>query len=535
MRQAAAAGALALLWMLPGLFGHDPWKPDEAYTFGLVLHILKTGDWVVPTLAGEPFVEKPPLFFLTAALFAKLFGSVLPLHDAARVATLFYMSLAFACLGLTARRLYGAPAVPAAVLLLAGSVGLVDRGHQLITDTAQLAGFSLAVLGFALSLRRPVAGGLALGTGAGIAFLAKGLFIPGSLAVSALLLPVVSPAWRTRAYPQALTVATLCALPWLLAWPVALHARAPELFEQWLWGLNVGSFIGEESIAAKPSPFFYLWVLPWFALPSWPLAAWNVWRSRAAIRERPEIVLPLVLLAVPLAVLSVSTTGRELYAMPLLVPLCLLAAAALGSVTTRLGGRAWRAALWLFGLAASAAWLTWASLDMGWIPALQQALLQRQPAYAPRLSPEAVGLALAYTAAVAGLVWRERARPERLAVAWTATVALAWGLSLILLLRYLDTSKSYRAMTGEIARALSPGYICVASRGLGEPQRALLHYFAGVTTYRAESERRRSDCDVLLVQGFRERIAVPGEPWRLIWEGARPGDRKELYRLYEKR
>jgi TonB family protein len=40
-------------------------------------HILQTGDWVVPTLAGEPFMEKPPAFFVTAAAFASLFGGVL--------------------------------------------------------------------------------------------------------------------------------------------------------------------------------------------------------------------------------------------------------------------------------------------------------------------------------------------------------------------------------------------------------------------------------------------------------------------------
>jgi 4-amino-4-deoxy-L-arabinose transferase-like glycosyltransferase len=65
--------------MLAGLLGHDPWKPDEAYTFGLVYHILQSGEWLVPTLAGEPFVEKPPLFFWTAALFARAFGDVLRL------------------------------------------------------------------------------------------------------------------------------------------------------------------------------------------------------------------------------------------------------------------------------------------------------------------------------------------------------------------------------------------------------------------------------------------------------------------------
>ena len=67
MTRALALAALFAAWIAAGLFGHDPWKPDEAYTFGLVYHILQSNDWLVPTLAGQPFVEKPPLFFWTAA------------------------------------------------------------------------------------------------------------------------------------------------------------------------------------------------------------------------------------------------------------------------------------------------------------------------------------------------------------------------------------------------------------------------------------------------------------------------------------
>ena len=80
-------------WLALGLFGHDPWKPDEAYSFGLVYHILEKGDWLVPTLAGEPFVEKPPLFYWTAALFAKGLEDFVPLHDAARLASAYYVAL----------------------------------------------------------------------------------------------------------------------------------------------------------------------------------------------------------------------------------------------------------------------------------------------------------------------------------------------------------------------------------------------------------------------------------------------------------
>ena len=41
----AKAGLLALLcatWIITGIIGHDPWKPDEAYSFGLIYYILRS-------------------------------------------------------------------------------------------------------------------------------------------------------------------------------------------------------------------------------------------------------------------------------------------------------------------------------------------------------------------------------------------------------------------------------------------------------------------------------------------------------------
>jgi len=54
---------LVVAYLLPGLIGHDPWKQDETYVFSIVHHLLQGGDWVVPQLAGEPFMEKPPLYY----------------------------------------------------------------------------------------------------------------------------------------------------------------------------------------------------------------------------------------------------------------------------------------------------------------------------------------------------------------------------------------------------------------------------------------------------------------------------------------
>jgi len=61
---------LCAAWVTVGLVGHDPWKPNEAYGFGIIHHFLQSGDWLVPVLAGQPYPDRPPLYFWTAALFA---------------------------------------------------------------------------------------------------------------------------------------------------------------------------------------------------------------------------------------------------------------------------------------------------------------------------------------------------------------------------------------------------------------------------------------------------------------------------------
>src|SRR5476649_2183189 len=94
-------------WVVPGLVGHDPWKYDEAVVFGSVAEMLRSGDWVMFRIAGEPYLEKAPLFLWTAAAFAKAFGAIIPLHDAARLAAGFFMALTMGLLSLTCLELMG--------------------------------------------------------------------------------------------------------------------------------------------------------------------------------------------------------------------------------------------------------------------------------------------------------------------------------------------------------------------------------------------------------------------------------------------
>ena len=228
---------LCAAWLLPGLIGHDPWKPDEAHTFGVVYQLLQGGSWVVPSLAGEPFLDKPPLFHLVAAACARIFSVLLPLHDAARLSTGLWMALTLYFIAAAARELNDERSGPLAVLLLLGCFGLVVRSHQLVADVAMLAGLAMAYYGCALALRRPGAGGICTGTGAGIGFLATGIAAPAIVFALALILPAFGRAWRSRNYASALGIAAATAAPWLVIWPVLLSHRSPALFDDVAVGL----------------------------------------------------------------------------------------------------------------------------------------------------------------------------------------------------------------------------------------------------------------------------------------------------------
>lgn len=524
---------LCVAWILTGLVGHDPWKPDEAYTFGVVYSILEGGSWVVPHLAGEPFLDKPPLFYLSAAAAAQAFPALLPLHDAARLVTGLWMALTFIFLGAAARELHGEGRGAIAVLLLLGSFGLVVRSHQLITDVAMLAGFAMAYYGWALALRRAAVGGFWTGTGIGIAFLANGLLPLVISSCIALLLPAISRHWRSRGYGAAFLVAALAAAPWLFIWPVLLYRQAPALFYSWLWEENIATYLGyAPGMSAGNARYFE--ILPWHAFPTWILALWVLWRARGAGLAQAAIVLPLVGFAVTLALLSGSANARELLALPLLLPLALLAVPGPDSLR-RGASNAW---YWfgamVFSFFIAVFWFYWSGLELG-VPARLHAHLHRiRPGYTPGFRWLPFVLGLAYTLAwCAILVWLKRST-ERPLLAWAAGITAMWALLTTLFLGWADTSKSYRAMIASMQQALPKHYDCIASRDLAEAPRAMLHYFAGIITYREEVPGRQRRCQLLLTQGAPQYEVIPRGAWRKLWEGSRPRDKDERYRLYQR-
>lgn len=516
---------MAAAWVFPGLIGHDPWKPDEAYSFGLVYHILQTGDWIVPTLAGEPFMEKPPLFYFTAALFAKIFSNVLPLHDGARLASGFYIALTLLFTGLAARELYGQGR--AAVLALLACLGLAPWAHLLITDTALLAGLALGLYGFALGMRRHLLGGLCLGTGAGIAFLSKGLLGPGLLGLAALILPALHPTWRARTYLVSLLVAVTASLPWLLIWPVALYLRSPELFSAWIWDNNFGRFFGSSGLGPKQETLFYLRTLPWFAWPAWLLALATPWAAGRESVQQPSILLPTTLLAITLVALIGAADARQVYALPLLLPFALLAARTAGSLPRVAAALYWLGIISAVGVLI-AIWGIWLS------PELVSSGLSGNDASRPALLSFPVLGAFLYSIGGMYALYLTRRSRERVLAAWALATTLFVGLAMTLLLGWINDQKSYRNVFTPLGSSLPSSYDCVVGEGLGEPQRAMIEYYAGLRTLR-QSVHPDAKCGLILRQEWLSDPPMhdPRE-WRILWEGRHPGGSNEKFRLYQR-
>jgi len=520
-------------WILPGLIGHDPWKPDEAYTFGLVHSLLQGGDWVVPSLAGEPFVEKPPLYYLTAAATAKLLSLWLAPHDAARLASGIYIALACLFTALTGRELYGRGRGWVSAVLLIGCFGLLVRAHQMITDTALLAGFAIGYYALALSLRRPRLAGFWLGLGGGVGFMAKGLLAPGVLGVTALALPLLFRSWRNRGYLACLGIAVVSALPWVTVWPLLLYHRSAPLFGEWFWDNNFGRFFGANELGPHAQPLQYLGILPWYGFPALPLALWVLWSARASGYAKPAIQLPVAAITITFTVLSLAADARELYAMPMLLPLALVATPAVDSLRRGAANALYWFSVMGFTFFAGVIWFYWIALEFGVPARLFSHLHAMQPGYDPGLKPLPFAFAALFTAGWLLLLVLLKRSQERPVVAWAAGLTLNWALIATLLIGWLDTGKSYRSMVAEIKHALPRDTRCIASRSLGEPQRAMLDYYAGIITVREEvTGGLRRDCNLLLIQGEANADPNPGREWRKIWEGARPGDTVERYRLY---
>jgi 4-amino-4-deoxy-L-arabinose transferase-like glycosyltransferase len=518
-------------WLLPGLVGHDPWKVDEATAFGAVMEMLRTGDWIHFAIAGEPFPGHAPLYLWAAAIDVKLFGALFAPHDAARLTSGLFMAATLAFLALACLELMGERAMRVGVLLFIGSVGLLARAHEMITDLAGLSGIALAIYGLALAGRRPAAGGAVAGIGAGIAFLGNGFLPLGMLVMLMGLLPLAAPLWRTRRYALTLALTLACATPLAAAWLVALGQGLPGGLQAWLQAATATRWSSPFADDSPVELLYFVRILPWYAWPALPLAAWTIWRSRRTLGGRKEVLLPLVAFVSFFIMTSVFGEPREVDAIPLLLPLAMLAVVELDTLPRGAAGAFDWFGMTTFFLFAALLWLGWFAALTG-KPEFAAAMLRREvPGFHYHFNFFAVSFAALLTLMWCAVVVRSLRSTRRALVNWTAGITMVWMLVMTLGVPLIDQARSYRALASRVMANIPAASGCVARENVGDAQRALLDYFVGLRTV-ARGSPAAANCGALLVQASPLHAPNVAPGWTETWRGSRPGDRNELFILY---
>ena len=257
--------------------------PDEPRYAWIAREMRESGDWVTPRLYGQPWFEKPVLYYWGAALSFKLFGVS---EAAARFPSAFAALLATLAMAWLAWRVYDAWTARWLLLLLPTTVGMIGFSHAAATDmpfAATLTGalvFAAIILGLTRNQesppipRTPWLALIFFGFFLGLATLAKG---PAAIVLSGggvLLWAAFTRRWRDAfrcLHPVAIASFCLTALPWY----IICSRRNPDFFRIFVIEHNFKRYLTPEFQHIQP--FWYYVPILLIAFVPWILALlWSV-------------------------------------------------------------------------------------------------------------------------------------------------------------------------------------------------------------------------------------------------------------------
>ncbi|HEX2541769.1 MAG TPA: hypothetical protein VHM00_11890 [Caldimonas sp.] len=505
---------LCAAYVLPGLFGRDPWKSADITAFGYIVNIANgRTPWLAPTVGGIP-ADGAVLPYWIGAVFVKVAQGWLDPAFAARIPFALLLAGALALTWYATYHLarsesaqplpfaFGGEAAPVdyaraiadgALLALIACLGLLQLGHETTPELAQLAAVTLFLYGMASSLLRPLAGGVF----AALSLVA--LAASGAPSI-AMLLALMGAAVTLRSPDGAgRRVAAL------IAAGAALGAAAATALGA--WGNRLGDFTsGVQAIGL-------LREFAWFAWPAWFLALWTLWRWRRHLLSR-HIAVPLGCTAVLVGV-WLAMAGEDRALMLALPALAVLAAFALPTLQRSAAAAIDWFSIFFFTIAATTGWLFYLAMQTGTPAKLAANVAKLSPGYVNTFSIVALAFALAGTVAWLWLArWRTGRNRHPLwksLVLPASGVALCWLLTMTVLLPPVDNARSYRSMIQRISR-LVPQTGCVAAPDMPRAQIVALEYLGG---YRVDAVTplTRTPCDYLLMARTQVK---PGPGWEYV-------------------
>ncbi|HEV8336242.1 MAG TPA: glycosyltransferase family 39 protein [Candidatus Polarisedimenticolia bacterium] len=322
--------ALGAILCFSNLSGRDLWEPNEPIPAEAAREMWQRGDWLLPTVNGELYPDKPPLLFWGIWLASLPAGRVT--ETSARLpSALAGTGLVLALYFLT-RRALGPRGAFLAAASLAVSTFFVEQARYVQHDMLLLLGLT----GGTLCLFRiadgesPRAGWIA----AAALFLGFGVLAKGPVA---LALPAMMVAADTlferrlfRRWGWLLAAGLLALIPAGLYYALLVQRHGAELVQSFLFRHNVDRFV--EGFDHLHPWWFFFARTPTDLLPvSLFLPAALFLRPEEPARRRLARRMWIWIL-VPLIFFSFSASKRPIYLLPALPAAAILCGAVLDAV-----------------------------------------------------------------------------------------------------------------------------------------------------------------------------------------------------------
>lgn len=524
-------------WVLPGMFGRDPWRNADVQAYGIMAAMAEgRTSWWSPTLGGVPVdVALLPHWLGALSIIAgdgwidPVLAARLPfvLLLAATLAGVWWSTFLLAQTG-DARPLplaFGGEAEPldyaraladGAVLALIATLGLLQLGHETTPELAQLAATSLfltALAGGASGSRSgwpPVAAVTALPLLAACG--APGVAVAFGTAAFLACVGSRQAAWRRFA-------------PWLVLAAAAAAALSAGM-ELWRWRLAPDLALEEAGLIARQ------WL--WFMWPAWLLVLWTLWGWRRHLGA-PHVAAPLGLTATAVTT-SVLMGGSDRALMLALPGLAALAAFALPTLARSAAAAIDWFSICFFSVAALFIWFMYVAMQTG-VPAKPAANVAKLAVdFVPSFEWSAFIPALAATLAWLALVrWRTGRHPHALwksMVLPAGGVALCWILLMTLWLPLLDYARSARPLVQRVA-VLVGDSPCIAGVNFNTALSASFEIFWGRPVDARPDAAESTRCPVL-VRITRGPAADTPAGWEFQGTTRRPTERNEVASVYRR-
>lgn len=522
-------------WVIPGVFGRDPWRNADVTAAGL-MKAMADGrvSWLAPSLGGLQ-VDVVLLPHWIGATFIWLLSPVVDPMLAARVPFALLLALTLVCVWYAAYHLartsaaqpvafaFGGEADPVdyaratadgALLALIATLGVLQLGHETTPELVQLFATSLLLWALAAAPYRVV--GARIAVAAALALLAAS-GAPSIALVFGLLGTLIC--WRS-AYDQARAFAPWVALATAGAAAVAWWAGA--------WGWRWGFDPGFEQIAQIAQQW------AWFTWPAGPLALWTLWRWRRQLLNR-HVSVPLATVGAALCA-SIWMGGNDRALLLALPGFALLAAFALPTLKRSASAAVDWFSMIFFTVAVTFIWAMYIAMHTGSPAQWARNIAKLAPGFEPQFHGFALVMAAAGTVAWLALV-RWRTGRHRHAI-WKSLVipaggvALCWLLLMTLWLPLLDFARSYRPVVERVT-AQAGDARCIAAANFSLSAVASFEVLGKLPVDARPDAASAGRCDALVHIG-RNAQAPAFDGWRLVASLRRPTDRTELVSVYRR-